>query len=194
MGFHHVALATRDTAATHRFYTDVMGFELVKVVAGPTPGDQGGWSKHFFYSTNNLHGGAGAASGDPGMIAFWELHDDTIGNDFAVDLNKPNGLPGWVNHIAFDAPTMDDLTTHRERWQAHGHTVLEVNHEFCVSIYISDPSGNTVEFCHTTRDFTPEEIERAQALVLDPSPQLDTHEPVISVYHPTNSALATSPA
>ena len=58
MGFHHVALATRDAAATHRFYTEVMGFELVKVVAGPTPnagatqnaGD--GFSKHFFYATS----------------------------------------------------------------------------------------------------------------------------------------------
>ena len=37
MAFHHVALATRDTAATHRFYTEVMGFELVKVVVGPQP-------------------------------------------------------------------------------------------------------------------------------------------------------------
>ena len=54
--FHHVALATNDTEATHRFYTEVMGFELVKVVASETPnasqtpnGD--GFSKHFFYST-----------------------------------------------------------------------------------------------------------------------------------------------
>ncbi|MFM2078795.1 MAG: hypothetical protein RJA49_2685, partial [Actinomycetota bacterium] len=31
MGFHHVALATHDPAATHRFYTEVMGFHLVKV-------------------------------------------------------------------------------------------------------------------------------------------------------------------
>ena len=193
MGFHHVALATRDTAATHQFYTEVMGFELVKVLAGPTPGDHGGWSKHFFYSTNNPSAG-GSASGDPGMIAFWELHDDQIGNDFAVDLNKPNGLPGWVNHFAFDAPTMNDLVAHRERWQAHGHTVLEVNHDFCVSIYTSDPSGNTVEFCHTTRDFTPDEIARAQTLVFDPTPEFDTHEPVVTVHHPTNTALATSPA
>ena len=37
MGFHHVALATHDTAATHRFYTEVMGFELVKVVACRDP-------------------------------------------------------------------------------------------------------------------------------------------------------------
>jgi catechol 2,3-dioxygenase-like lactoylglutathione lyase family enzyme len=36
MGYHHVALAARDLAATHRFYTEAMGFELVKAVAAPT--------------------------------------------------------------------------------------------------------------------------------------------------------------
>ena len=179
MGFHHVALATRDTAATHAFYTDVMGFELVKVVAGPTPGDHGGWSKHFFYST----AGAGVGSSDPGMIAFWELHDDHIGNDFAVDLNRPTGLPAWVNHIAFDAPTLDDLRAHRERWQAHGHTVLEVDHEFCISIYISDPSGNMVEFCHSVRDFTPAEVASAREMLHDPAPTFGP-EPTVTVHHP----------
>ena len=31
MAFHHVAITTRDLAATHAFYTEVMGFELVRV-------------------------------------------------------------------------------------------------------------------------------------------------------------------
>ena len=44
--FHHVALATHDAAATHDFYTRVMGFHLVKVVVSPTP-EGGGFSKHF---------------------------------------------------------------------------------------------------------------------------------------------------
>src|SRR2546423_1140011 len=30
VAYHHVALATRDLDATHRFYTEVMGFELAK--------------------------------------------------------------------------------------------------------------------------------------------------------------------
>lgn len=179
MGFHHVALATHDTAATHDFYTNVMGFDLVKVVAGPTPGEHGGWSKHFFYST----AGAGIQSSDIGMIAFWEIHDPVIGNDFPVDLNTPFGLPGWVNHIAFDAPTIDDLHRHRERWRSHGHHVMEIDHEFCVSIYIRDPSGNTVEFCHTTREFAPDEIAQAHLLLHDPQPAFGP-EPMVTVHKP----------
>ncbi len=181
MGFHHVALATRDTEATHRFYTEVMGFELVKVVTAATPGppgvEHGGYSKHFFYATG--HGG-----GDTGMIAFWEIHDDTIGDDFPVDINRSAGLPWWVNHIAFDAATRADLDAHRERWQRSGHTVLEIDHDFCVSIYIRDPSGNMVEFCHTTRPFSDEERMRAVELLNDPRPPLEKqfghtlHEPI----------------
>jgi catechol 2,3-dioxygenase-like lactoylglutathione lyase family enzyme len=178
MGFHHVALATRDTEATHRFYTEVMGFELVKVVAAPTP-DGTGFSKHFFYAT-------GTETPDAGMIAFWELHDPTIGDDFPVDINRAAGLPWWVNHIAFDAPTREALDAHRERWQRHGYRVLEVDHEFCVSIYIRDPSGNMVEFCHTTREFTPEEKARAREVLDDPQPSFDReavatiHEPIVA--------------
>ena len=64
MAYHHVALATRDLDATHRFYTEAMGFELVKSVVAPTR-RPGGWAKHVFYDT-----------GGDGLIAFWDLHDD----------------------------------------------------------------------------------------------------------------------
>lgn len=177
MGFHHVALATNDAAATHRFYTDVMGFELVKVVAAGTPNEGDGFSKHFFYDTSapadNSAESSGARRDDGGMIAFWDISDDEIGTGYGVDLNKSAGLPWWVNHIAFDAPTREILDSHRRRWQQHGHTVLEVDHEFCVSIYIRDPMGNMVEFCHTTRPFTPQEKIAALALLDDPRPELD---------------------
>ena len=183
MGFHHVALATRDTAATHRFYTEVMGFELVKVNVGPTPGEHGGWSKHYFYDTSGALGG----SADNGMIAFWEIHDTEIGTDFPVDINAAAGLPWWVNHIALDAPTREHLDAHRERWQAHGHTVLEVDHDFCVSIYIKDPNGNMVEFCHTVRDFTPDERSQATAILADPSPQHEPHQARFTVHEPVGA-------
>lgn len=166
MGFHHVALATRDTAATHDFYTRIMGFRLVKVVTGPTPGSNGGWSKHFFYDTG--------ATGDAGMMAFWEIHDDQVGTGYQVDLNRATGLPWWVNHLAFDAPTLEALHERRDHWRRCGLTVLEVDHEFCVSVYVRDPNGNMVEFCHTRRPFTEDEIARAQQVLLNPErPEFD---------------------
>jgi len=164
MGFHHVAIAIHDTAANYDFYTRVMGFELVKTVTAPTP--EGGWSKHFFYSTGT------SPSGEQGMIAFWEIHDESIGTEFGTNLNKSAGLPWWANHLAFDAPTRDDFDRHRERWRDCGFTVLEVDHEFCHSIYIRDPEGNTVEFCHTVRDFTDDEKKHAMELLMNPQPEM----------------------
>ncbi len=177
MGFHHVALATHDTAATHTFYTEVMGFELAKVVAAPTP--TGGWSKHFFYET-----------GGNGLMAFWEIHDESIGAAFPVDINASAGLPWWVNHVAFDAPTLDDLHRHRDRWRSHGHTVLEVNHDFCISIYLRDPSGNLVEFCHTTRPFSDDETKRAFDLLSSADPDLDTSEAHHTVWKPIEATIS----
>ena len=51
MAFHHVAVATRDLEATHRFYSDAMGFELVRVETIPYM--EKGWARHLFYDTGN---------------------------------------------------------------------------------------------------------------------------------------------
>ena len=103
MGFHHLAFASRDMQATHRFYADVLGFELVKAVAAPTDKPDG-WAKHLFYST----GDGDQAPGEAGMIAFWELHDDRMeGNDTAISTGL--GFEPWVNHLAFAAADLDDI-------------------------------------------------------------------------------------
>ncbi len=72
MGFHHVAIAVKDAKATHAFYTQAMGFKLAKVEVGEYPGVPGSWMKHFFYDT-----------GGDGMIAFWDLHDATLPEDWS---------------------------------------------------------------------------------------------------------------
>ena len=178
MAFHHVALASKDLEATHQFYTEVMGFTLVKTVIGPVPGSDG-WSKHIFFDT-----------GSEGMIAFWGIHDRQWPNGYPTNLNETAGLPGWVNHFAYNAPTREDLDNHRITWTNHGHTVIEVDHEFCVSIYTSDPDGNTVEFCHNLREFTAEEKTEALRLLKDPHPAMDKDAKI--VVHPPTHVAATN--
>jgi catechol 2,3-dioxygenase-like lactoylglutathione lyase family enzyme len=171
MAFHHVAFATKDPAATHAFYTDAMGFRLVKVVVNPTPSGSG-WARHFFYDT-----------GDDEMIAFWDLHDTEIGDDYPTAISKGMGLPEWVNHLAFDAPDLTALAAHRERWRACGIAVAEVDHGFCTSIYATDPNGIMVEFCCTTRPFTDEEKAEAETRLFADDPAHDD-EPTITFYEP----------
>ena len=163
MGLHHVAYAAKDIDATHAFYTEVMGFRLVKVVVGAT---EAGWSKHVFYDT-----------GGQGLIAFWDLHDEQLG-DFRTDISTALGLPVHINHIAFDAEDLQNLAAIRQRWQEHGHTVAEIDHGFCTSIYITDPNGILVEFCCNTAGLHEEDALEAERLLRDPSPAVEADPPV----------------
>jgi catechol 2,3-dioxygenase-like lactoylglutathione lyase family enzyme len=152
MPYHHLALAAKDMAAIHHFYETVMGFELVKVEIAPVR--EGGWGKHFFYRMDG---------DDSTFIAFWELHDVPGAERQHHDLNRAAGMPQGTNHYSFSVASAEELQAMRERWQAHGLDVLEIDHNWCHSIYTRDPNGNMVEFCLTTGSFTPEDRARALA-------------------------------
>jgi catechol 2,3-dioxygenase-like lactoylglutathione lyase family enzyme len=160
MPFHHVAIATRDLKATHEFYTGPMGFELAKVVAGRA--GKRGWAKHLFYDT-----------GGQGLIAFWDLHDPELPEDWSPAIADGLGLPRWTNHIAFEATDLADLEARKCRWLEHGVDVMEVDHGWCRSIYANDPNRILVEFCVTTSELGESDREEARRLLADPDPPLE---------------------
>ena len=104
MGYHHLAFASRDMEATHRFYADVLSFELVKAVAAPTDAP-GGWAKHLFYAVEHHDGSENSAP----LLAFWELHDERMAEPRTA-ISTDLGLEVWVNHVAFAARDLDDLS------------------------------------------------------------------------------------
>ena len=160
MGFHHLAIATRDIDATDEFYREAMGFTLERVNVAPTP--EGGWARHAFYDTGNGE-----------MIAFWDIHDDPTIGDFDPSISKGLGLPEWTNHIAFDAPDRTALDAARDRWLGHGHYVYEIDHGWCTSIYTTDPNGIMVEWCQTTAATTEAGRSEARELLTHPNPPLE---------------------
>ncbi len=168
MAYHHLAFATHDMLATDLFYSQAMGFELEKVEIAKTPG--GGHAKHFFYST-----------GGGGMIAFWELHDPSLPSDFPTGLSEAAGLPAWVNHVAFEAGSVEGLEIARKRWLETGYDVLEIDHGWCRSVYTTDPNRTLVEFCVTLEAFGPGDRQAArEALTRDdlpfsPEPKIEIH-------------------
>ena len=162
MAFHHLAIASRDIKATHEFYSGPMGFELVKVAVGPA--GENGYAKHLFYDTGNGE-----------LMAFWDLHDPDLGEDWSPAIATGLGLPVWTNHIAFHAEDLDDLARCRDRWLSHGVDVMEIDHGWCVSIYAEDPNGIMVEFCTTTQDFA--DPEEALRILADPNPLQDPAPP-----------------
>jgi catechol 2,3-dioxygenase-like lactoylglutathione lyase family enzyme len=168
MAFHHVAIAATDLAATHRFYTEATGFELVKVDVIPYL--ETGWARHLFYDTGNGE-----------MLAIWDLHHDDA-PPFETAISTGLGLPNFVNHIAFAAPTLADLDTCKDRWLAHGHDVVRIDHGWCTSIYADDPNGIMVEFCCSTRVLGADDRREAQELVAAAAPAVNRAEPAIEFF------------
>lgn len=163
MAFHHVAVATKDLEATHRFYSEAMGFELVNVDVIPYM--EQGWARHLFYDTGNGE-----------LLAIWDLHDETL-PDFDPALSTGLGLPNFVNHIAFAATDLDDLDSRKDHWLANGCDVVRIDHGWCVSIYSNDPNGTMVEWCCTTRVFNSGDGDRAQHRLRSSAPEVDRTPP-----------------
>jgi hydroxymethylpyrimidine pyrophosphatase-like HAD family hydrolase len=120
MAFHHLALATNDMAATHRFYTEAMGFELVKTVVAPTPSGKG-WAKHVFYDT-----------GGDGMIAFWDLHDERVVASYPLEVDVvrriADALRQEMPDLGFAVETVSagfaHEPTYQPRWSLDPQTVV----------------------------------------------------------------------
>ena len=167
MGYHHIAIATHDIQATHRFYSDARGFQLVRAEKAQTGKEA--WAKHFFYDT-----------GDGSLIAFWEIHDDAqVKDDWSSDISRGCGLPPWVNHLAFDAGSEERYQAALARWNGNGHDVAEVDHGFCKSLYTADPNGITVEWCITTQPFTEADKKKAAEDLANPKPEFEPDPEVV---------------
>ena len=151
MNYHHLALAAKDMKAIHAFYEGVMGFELTKVEIAPIAGS--GWGKHFFYRIDGE---------DSRFIAFWDLKDTPGEDGYLFDLNEAAGMPQGTNHYSFAVDTVEELIAWRNKWNAAGLDVLEIDHNWCHSVYTRDPNGNIIEFCLTTGSFS--EADRKRAL------------------------------
>jgi len=161
MAFHHVALAVKDVHRSHEFYTEVMGFKLVKVVKRKSP--EGGWTKHIFYDT-----------GDGELFAIWDLRglegEGLKSADWRPGMSTGVGLPYWINHIAFECKDLAGLRAATQRWLDKGYHVSEVRHEFIHSVYTRDPDGTLVEFTYDTKVLDQGDLDEAAELLADDSP------------------------
>lgn len=170
MGVSHIALAVRDIEATHRFYTEAMGFELVKVEIVP---QRGGFARHAFYSTG---------SPTDQLIAFWDLSAVPGREEIRTDICRDLGLDPLTNHIAFQADDLADIERRKQRWLDWGRDVLEIDHGWIYSIYTEDPDGIAVEFAVMTQSLTEADAREALELLRAESPPLASTSPKISVH------------
>jgi glyoxylase I family protein len=131
---HHLALRCMDARATAKFYTEVLGMELVACAGGDRVPSNNEFSPHL-----NL---------------FIKMHDGSMLDFVDVPLSpaaqKDPNTPAWVTHIAIEVDSMADLLEIKRRVEAAGAKVLgPTDHGFCQSIYFVDPSGHRLEMSWT---------------------------------------------
>ena len=87
----------------------------------------------------------------------------------------------FTNHLAFQADSLDDLDTKRDRLKNAGLNVVEIDHGWIQSIYAEDPDGNVVEFAIVTEGFTDADAAEALDLLtaddppMSPTPTITFH-------------------
>ena len=179
MSFHHVAITTKNASATHRFYTEAVGFVLAKVDVLDNP--FGGWMRHALYDT-----------GDGSVLAVLDFHDDSMG-DYRTDLSTGLGLPMFANHIAFGATDLDGLESHRLRLLDHGHGCVVMDHHYAISLYADDPNGILIEFSAWVRPmFTEANRRQANDLIHAESPAVNHDDPPMEFFDPSQPRALVS--
>lgn len=149
--FNHMAVLTRDSAATYQFYTEVMGFRLVSAVqadAVPSTGDSSSFL-HTFY-----------ALADGSCMAFFEL----TGVDLPI---VDDHVPAWVRHFSMNVDSRSALEAWRAHLVSHGVETTEIiDHEgIWQSIYFFDPNGLRLELTWQARDLDEDDAARGEQLL-----------------------------
>ncbi|KJF19637.1 MULTISPECIES: VOC family protein [Rhodococcus] len=161
-GFNHVALVCSDMERTVDFYTNILGFPLVKTVDLPD-----GIGQHFFFDVGNGN-----------SLAFFWFTDAPDGvPGISAPVEKP-GFGEWtsavssLNHIAFDVPP-EKFQDYRQKLKESGVRVGPlVNHDdspsqiatemhdgvYVRSFYFQDPDGILLEFACWMRAFGPHDV------------------------------------
>ncbi len=140
---HHVAYRCNDAKETVEFYQNLMGMEFQLAIAEnevPSTKEPDPYM-HVFLD-----------AGDGNVLAFFELPN-------APQMGKDPNTPDWVQHIAFEVATMEDLLAAQQKAQDAGLEVVgPTDHGIFQSIYFFDPNGHRLEITTNTR--TPEMMAR----------------------------------
>jgi catechol 2,3-dioxygenase-like lactoylglutathione lyase family enzyme len=127
----HLAYVTHDTAATVKFWTEVMQMPLVEAVMHervPSTGDPFPYV-HFFFRMQ-----------DGSTIAFFEA----VGLPERPEPTHPAYLV--FDHLALEVGTQAEVDEWRDRLVAHQVDIIgPINHGIIYSVYFHDPNGIRLE-------------------------------------------------
>lgn len=150
---HHVAYRCKDAKETVEFYQKNLDMDFQLAIAEDHVPSTGAYDPymHLFLDAGNGN-----------VLAFFELPEQP---DMSRDLQTPE----WVQHIAFEVESMDELLAAKEKLEVNGIDVLgPTNHTIFQSIYFFDPNGHRVELAaNTAKPGMLEELKRVAPAMLE---------------------------
>lgn len=163
-GVHHLALVCKDMKATHDFYTDVMKMRLTCAIhVPPFPEDE---AMHLFYDMG----------GGNQLAFFWfrDAQEPVVGQAHPASPAHVNAS-GSMHHLAFSVDTEEELLAWRDHIKSQGVKVTPmIDHDFCKSIYFTDPDGMQLEISYWVRvldrrDISDRVLEQAGIRIAEPA-------------------------
>jgi len=147
---HHVAYRCKDAKETVEWYGKYLNMDFVLAIAEnevPSTKEPDPYM-HIFLDAGNGN-----------ILAFFELPTQPA-------MGKNPTTPEWVQHLALEADSMEEMMAAKARLEADGIEVVgPTDHAIFQSIYFFDPSGNRLELAVNTG--TPEMTKRLDAVKWD---------------------------
>jgi catechol 2,3-dioxygenase-like lactoylglutathione lyase family enzyme len=150
---HHVAYRCKDAKETVEFYRDLLDMEFQLAIAEDKVPSTGAPDPYMHVFLD---------AGQGNVLAFFEIPN-------APDMGRDENTPAWVQHIAFEVGSIDELVEAKERLEAAGVDVLgPTDHAIFKSIYFFDPNGHRIELAaNTDKPGMLDELKRVAPDMLD---------------------------
>lgn len=147
---HHVAYRCKDAKETVEFYRDVLNMDFILAISEdevPSTKEPDPYM-HLFMDAGNGN-----------IMAFFEIPN-------SPPMSRDPNTPDWVQHIAFELDTVEEMMIAKGELEAKGINVVgPTNHEIIQSIYFFDPNGHRLEL--TVRTDKPGQLEELNRISLE---------------------------
>lgn len=140
---HHVAYRCKDAKETVEFYTRHLNMNFLLAISEdrvPSTKEPNPYM-HIFLD-----------AGQGNILAFFELPN-------SPEMGRDENTPAWVQHIAFQLKSIEELREAKEYLQRQGLEVVgPTDHGIIQSIYFFDPNGHRIEL--TTITATADQMQK----------------------------------